>query len=112
MFFLNLSDIVELFSSKFMFDKSLFFESLLFKKTGLSKIILTSAGKIFFLKVVSAVKSKTILFTPELKPYLISFISVENNSLLLKKNKRVIIMNLRTINLDYYLIILYIVLFF
>ena len=112
MFFLNLSDIVELFSSKFMFDKSLFNENLLFKKTGLSKIILTSAGKIFFLKVVSAVKSITILFTPELEPYLISLISVENNSLLLKKNKRVIIMNLRIINLDYYLIILYIVLFF
>ena len=83
---MNLSDIVELFSSKFMFDKSVFNENLLFKKTGLSKIILTSAGKnFFFLKVVSAVKSITILFTPELEPYLISLISVENNSLLLKK---------------------------
>ena len=87
---MNLSDIVELFSSKFMFDKSLFNENLLFKKTGLSKIILTSAGKIFFLKVVSAVKSITILFTPELEPYLISLISVENNSLLLKKIKELL----------------------
>ena len=46
--------------------------------------------KIFFLKVVSAVKSITILFTPELEPYLISLISVENNSLLLKKIKELL----------------------